>query len=78
MMKGLQVLGCPVAIHSRLDPELRKKRLKSIENDFELELLRPHISHQYKLSQVYEALSAKWNRKVTGHCIIEPTSVKFQ
>jgi len=70
MMKGAQVLGCPVAIHTNLDPSIRKVRMETIDRLVKEELIKPHISHEFPLSDAKEALLAKWNRKVIGGCVL--------
>ena len=70
MMKGARVVGCPVAIHTRLQPSIRGPRLKMIEDFVARGLIKPHISHEFPLSEVKDALLAKWNRKVVGGCVV--------
>ena len=71
MMKGAQVLGCPVAIHTRLEPAIRGPRMEMISSLVSQGLIKPHISHEYPLAQVKEALLAKWNRKIVGGCVVD-------
>jgi len=70
MMKGAQVLGCPVAIHTNLDPSIRKPRVETIDRLVKEELIKPYISHEFALNDAKEALLAKWNRKVIGGCVL--------
>ena len=70
MMKGAKVLGCPVAIHTKLDPSIRKPRMEMIDRLVHEELIQPHVSHEFPLSDMKQALLAKWNRQVTGGCVV--------
>ena len=71
MMKGAKVLGCPVAIHTKLDPSIRKPRMEMIDNLVDTGLIKPHVSHEFSLSDVREALLAKWNRQIIGGCVVD-------
>jgi NADPH:quinone reductase-like Zn-dependent oxidoreductase len=77
MMKGLRVIGCPVAIHTRLDPSIRAKRLEGIGRLVEEAGLRPHVSMRFPLADFKSALRAKWERKVLGHCVVHPPAAKL-
>ena len=70
MMKGARLIGCPVAIHTRLQPSIRIPRLKMIDDLVGRGLIKPHVSHEFPLSDIKEALLAKWNRKVVGGCVV--------
>jgi len=70
MMKGARVVGCPVAIHTRLQPSIRVQRLAMIEDFVGRGLIKPHVSHEFPLSELKDALLAKWNRKVVGGCVV--------
>jgi len=72
MMKGLHVIGCPVAIHTRLDPSIRAERVASIDAWVTAGLLRPTVSMAFDLVDCKEALMSKWERKVTGNCVVHP------
>ena len=71
MMNGAQLLGCPVAIHTRLEPAIRAPRMEMISSLVSRGLIKPHISHEFPLAQVKEALLAKWNRKIVGGCVVD-------
>ena len=71
MMKGARVLGCPVAIHTRLEPAIRGPRMEVIHSLVSQGLIKPHISHEFPLAKVKEALLAKWNRKIVGGCVVD-------
>ena len=70
MMKGAQVLGCPVAIHTKQDPSIQKPRTEAIDNLVNEGLIKPYVSNEFHLSEVKDALLAKWNRKVIGNCVL--------
>jgi len=65
------VLGCPVAIHTNLDPSIRKPRMEMIDRLVEEELIKPLVSLEFKLADAKDALLAKWNRKVVGGCVLD-------
>lgn len=70
MMKGLKVLGCPMVISTQHDPSIRVPRLKQIMQWVEQGQLKPHISHVFSLSEVKQAMHAKWTGQVVGGCVI--------
>jgi len=51
MMKGAKVIGCPVAIHTRLDPSIRAPRLRTIEDWVSKDLIKPYTSHVFSFDQ---------------------------
>ena len=73
MMKGAQVIGCPVAIHTRADPTIRPPRVAAIDLMVKDGLLRPYVSHVFPLSKIKEAMNAKWGRQITGCCVVDCT-----
>ena len=73
MMKGAQVIGCPVAIHTRADPTIRPPRVAAIDLMVKEGLLRPYVSHVFPLSKIKEAMHAKWGRQITGCCVVDCT-----
>ena len=60
-----------MAIHTNLDPSIRKPRMETIDRLVEEGLIKPHISHEFKLADAKEALLAKWNRKIIGGCVLD-------
>lgn len=66
MMKSLQVLGCPSVIAAQKDPTLRPIRVKDIFDWVAEGKIKPHISHTFQLSDIKNALLAKWNGKIIG------------
>jgi NADPH2:quinone reductase len=73
MMKSLDVLGCPTAISTAMDPASRPPRMKQIlawANDGKL---RPRVSHRFALSEFRAAMTAKWNGEVLGGCVLHPS-----
>lgn len=72
MMKSLQVLGCPTIISTQHDPSSRAPRFNQVMEWVEQGLLKPHVSHTFPLSDVKEALTAKWRGDIIGGCSIKP------
>ena len=72
MMKGLDVLGCPTVISAHHDPALRAPRHEMLWKWVESGKLKPHVSHVFPLSEVKEAMRAKWRGDVVGGCVLHP------
>lgn len=72
MMKGLDVLGCPTAISTAMDPSSRAPRLAQILRWAESGAIRPHVSHAFELERFADALRAKWRGEVVGGCVLHP------
>jgi NADPH2:quinone reductase len=72
MMKGLDVLGCPTAISTVMDPSIRADRLAAVLAWAEAGKIHPHISHRFPLADFKTAMKAKWNGEVTGGCVLHP------
>lgn len=72
MMKGLDVLGCPTAIATIVDPSLRAPRLAQILAWAAEGKIRPHVSHRFPLTEFKAAMRAKWNGEVIGGCVLHP------
>ncbi|MCC6811787.1 MAG: NADPH:quinone oxidoreductase family protein [Deltaproteobacteria bacterium] len=72
MMKGLDVLGCPMAITTSRDPKIRDERLRAILEWAEAGKITPHVSHTFPLKEFKTAMLAKWNGEVTGGCVLHP------
>ena len=71
MMKGAQVIGCPVAIHTRTDPTIRPPRVAALDQMVKEGLIKPFASHVFPLSKIKDAMHAKWGRQVTGCCVVD-------
>ena len=54
------------------DADERAERLSRLSELISAGLLRPHISHAFPLKEVKDALRAKWERQVTGSCVVNP------
>ncbi len=72
MMKGLKVLGCPSVIATQHDPGIRPKRLKDIFRWIEEGKIKPYVSSVFPLSEIKEAMRAKWNGKIIGGGVVQP------
>jgi NADPH2:quinone reductase len=72
MMKGLDVLGCPMAIATTNDPSIRAPRLAQVLAWAESGALHPNVSHTFPLDDVKAALRAKWAGEVIGNCVLHP------
>ncbi len=70
LMKGLDVLGCPAAIATAMDPTIRPPRLATVLDWAARGVIRPHVSHVFRLAEVQEAMSAKWRGDVIGGCVL--------
>jgi NADPH2:quinone reductase len=72
MMKSLDVLGCPTAISTAMDPSTRPPRLRQVLAWAEEGRLDPHVSHAFPLTSWKEAMLAKWRGEVIGGCVLRP------
>ena len=72
MMKGLDVLGCPTAISTHKDPSIRAARLAALDGWIAEGRLTPFVQKAYGLSEVREALVAKWESRFVGGCVVRP------
>jgi NADPH2:quinone reductase len=70
LMKGLDVLGCPAAIATAMDPTIRPPRLASVLDWAARGVIRPHVSHVFPFSEVQDAMRAKWRGDVVGGCVL--------
>jgi NADPH2:quinone reductase len=72
MMKSLDVLGCPTAISTAMDPSSRPPRLAQILRWAEAGAIRPHVSHAFPLAEFREAMRARWKGDVIGGAVLRP------
>lgn len=72
MMKGLKVLGCPSVIAAQHDPSIRPKRVRDILQWVEEGKLTPFVSKTFSLSNIKEAMKAKWNGQIIGGGAVRP------
>lgn len=72
MMKQLDVLGCPTAIATVMDPSIRPPRLAAVLEWARAGKLAPHVSHRFPLSEARAALRAKWSGEVVGNAVLHP------
>ncbi len=72
MMKGLDVLGCPTAISTVMDPASRPPRLAQVLRWATEGRIHPHVSHTFPLREFRAALRARWAGEVIGGCVVRP------
>ncbi len=72
LMKSLDVLGCPTAISTAMNPASRAPRLAQILAWAEEGKIRPHVSHVYPLAEFRQAMRDKWNGVITGGAVLRP------
>ncbi len=72
MMKSLDVLGCPTAISTAMDPASRPPRMAQILAWAKDGKLKPRVSHRFALAEFRAAMTAKWNGEVLGGCVLHP------
>jgi len=72
MMKSLDVLGCPTVISAVNDPSLRGPRHELLWKWVQSGQLKPHVSHVFPLSEVKEAMRAKWRGEFSGGGVLHP------
>ncbi len=72
MMKGLDVLGCPTIISTKMDPSIRKQRLAAVLGWVASGELRPRTGPSFPLSDLREAMRAKWESRFVPGCTVHP------
>jgi NADPH2:quinone reductase len=72
MMKGLDVLGCPMVISTVKDPSLRPPRLAQVVAWAASGALRPYVSQRFTLAEYADAMHAKWRGDVIGGAVLAP------
>lgn len=72
MMKGLNVLGCPTAISTHRDPSIRADRLATLER-WIADGLVPHVGAVASLTELVDALKAKWESRWVGGGVVRPS-----
>jgi NADPH:quinone reductase len=72
MMKGLDVLGCPMVIATVNDPALRRTRIDQVLAWARAGQIKPLVARSYPLADVVEALRAKWHGEVVGAIVLHP------
>lgn len=72
MMKGVDVLGCPAVISVVNDPALRPPRLRQVLEWAGEGKITPYVSHRFPLSEIRDAMRAKWSGAVVGGCVVNP------
>jgi len=72
MMKGLDVLGCPMVISTVNDPSLRPPRLAQVLAWASEGAIVPHVSRADPLSDFAAAMRAKWDGQIIGGSVLKP------
>ena len=72
MMKGLDVLGCPTVITTHRDPSIRTARLAQIMAWVDAGQLKPLVGQAFALTEIAEAMRAKWESRFVGGCVVHP------
>ncbi len=72
LIKGLKVLGSPMVIGTQNNPEIRAKRLQDIFQWVKEGKIRPYVSSVFPLSEVKEAMKAKWHGKIVAGAAVRP------
>jgi NADPH2:quinone reductase len=72
MMKSLDVLGCPMAMSTAVDPSSRPPRLAQVMEWAQGEKIHPYVGRAFAIDQFREALRAKWTGEVIGGCVLHP------
>jgi NADPH2:quinone reductase len=71
-MKGLKVIGCPMAISTHRDPSIRKERVARLLAWAESGALKPLVSASFPIAEVKEAMLAKWQSRHVGGIALHP------
>jgi len=70
-LKGLTVLGSPMAVMTERYPHLRRARLQRLADWMEQGLLTPVVTQSFPLSQLEAAMKARLSG-VVGGCVVRP------
>jgi len=71
-MKGLYVMGSPMAMHAQRDMSTRTERVKDINAWAAEGRITPYVSHTAPLDNFREAMRARLQGTVTGGCVLNP------
>lgn len=72
MMKGLDILGCPMVISTVNDPSIREPRLKAVLDWAAAGKLVPYVSQTFALADFRTAMRAKWHNQIVGNAVLHP------
>ncbi len=72
MMKGLDVLGCPMVIATVNDPAIRRDRLEQVLAWAHAGKIAPLVARSYPLAEFADAMRAKWHGEVVGGIVLHP------
>lgn len=71
-MKGLYVMGSPMAIHTSRDRSIRPERLAKVYAWAAEGRITPYVSHTYSLDNYKDAMRARLKGAVIGGCVLNP------
>jgi len=71
-MKGLHVMGSPMAMHAERDPSTRPARLAQINAWAAEGRITPYVSHTASIENFRDAMRARLKGTVTGGCVMNP------
>ncbi len=71
-MKGLYVMGSPMAIHAQRDPSTRTERMEKINAWANEGKITPYVSHASSLENFRDAMRARLKGSVIGGCVLNP------
>jgi NADPH2:quinone reductase len=71
-MKGLYVMGSPMAIHAQRDPSTRIERMEKVNAWADEGRITPHVSHVSKLENFRDAMRARLKGAAVGGCVLNP------
>ena len=72
MMKGLDVLGCPMVIATVNDPSIRQARIDQVLAWARAGKIVPLVARCYPLAEAADALRAKWQGELVGNIVLHP------
>jgi NADPH2:quinone reductase len=72
MMKGLDVLGCPMVIATVNDPSIRRARVEQVLAWARSGKIVPLVARSYPLDEAVAAMRAKWQGEVVGGIVLHP------
>ena len=71
-MKGLYVMGSPMAIHAQRDPSTRTERMVRIQEWANEGKITPYVSTAATLENFRDAMRARLKGAAVGGCVLNP------